>query len=75
VVAKRTEAQTELQTMAQNGTEFKCDGDDPKGAVEAFKERARLQNGALNEYKIALKNLLVGVKTAAESNAATEVTE
>jgi len=75
VVAKRTEAQTALQTMAQNGLEVDCGGDNPKGDVDAFKLRAQTMRGALNEYKTAIKNLIVGVKTAAEDAAVTGGTE
>lgn len=76
VNAKRTEAQAAVQTMAQNGTVFDCGSDDPKGTVNQFKERAQAQIGALGEYKTAVKNLIVGVKTAATATETTsEVTE
>lgn len=75
VVATRTEAQTALQTMAQNGQTVDCGGDNPKADVDAFKLRAQTMRGALNEYKAAIKNLIVAIKAAAEDAATTEGTE
>ncbi len=63
VTAKKTSAQTAVQTTKSSVIDFKCDGTDPKGAVAVFKENLKAQNTALKAYKTAVKNLIVGVKS------------
>lgn len=61
----RAGVQTATQTITQHGVDFNCDSDDPKGSVNAFKERARVQNEDMKAYKTAINNLIVGVKSVA----------
>jgi len=44
--------------------DFKCDGNDPKGFANIFKNYAELQRLALKDYKTAVNNLIVAVKSA-----------
>lgn len=67
VTAKKTAAETAVADVKAASVSFKCDGSDPKGAGQAFKDYLRNQNAALKEYKLAVKNLLVAVKTAASA--------
>lgn len=63
VNAKKTVAQTEVDTLKADGVTFKCDGTDPKGAVSSFKDALKNETQALKAYKTSVKNLIVGVKS------------
>jgi hypothetical protein len=67
ISAKKTTAQEALQNMNQNKAQFKCDGTDPKGAVNGFQESLKKEIEVLKDYKTAVRNFIVAVKTAAES--------
>jgi hypothetical protein len=43
---------------------FACDSDDPKGQAEAFKLALTTVRKDLKDYRTAVKNLIVGVKSA-----------
>lgn len=43
---------------------FSCDSDDPRAEVEAFKEGLENIRHSLKDYRTAVKNLIVGVKSA-----------
>jgi len=66
---KRIAAQNATQTMAQNGG-FSCGGDAPKGTLDGFSTQAKVANATLKDYKTAVQDLIVDVKTATS-----EVTE
>lgn len=68
VNAKKATAQATLDKIKSDSVSFKCDGSDPKGVAEGFKADLKAEIAALKEYKTAVKNLIVGVKSA---NAAT----
>lgn len=63
VGAKKTVAQATVETVKNGSTEFKCDGDNPRAVADSFKENLKAMNAALKEYKTAVKNLIVGVKS------------
>jgi hypothetical protein len=67
--AKRIAAQNATQTMAQNGG-FSCGGDAPRGTLDGFSTQAKAANATLKDYKTAVQDLIVDVKSAAS-----EVTE
>lgn len=71
VDAKQTAAETAVEATKNTSTEFNCDGDNPRGVVAGFKESLKAQNAALKEYKTAIKDLIVGVKSA-QSNTTAE---
>lgn len=64
VVAKKAAAQAAIDETKSTTVSFKCDGDDPKGAAEVFKGSLKDQKEALKAYRTAVKNLIVGVKSA-----------
>ncbi len=64
VVAKKTVAEAAIATVASTSTTFKCDGTDPKGVANSFRGNLKAEIAALKEYKTAVKNLIVGVKSA-----------
>lgn len=63
VNAKKAVAQTAVNTVKSNSVSFKCDGTDPKGAAASFKDSLKSEIAALKDYKTAVKNLIVGVKS------------
>lgn len=63
VTAKKTAAQTAVDAVKTSSVTFKCDGTDPKGAAQGFKDKAKAMITALNDYKTAVKNLIVGVRS------------
>lgn len=63
VEVKKEAAETEVNRLKDISVEFKCDGTDPKGVAAQFKENRVAQQTALKEYKTAVKNLIVGVKS------------
>lgn len=80
VTAKKAAAETAAVTIKSASVEFKCDGTDPKGAAASFKESQKAMNSALKDYKTAVKNLIVGVKsvngkTQSSENKPAETTE
>lgn len=47
---------------------FDCDGEDPKGSVNAYKAALQQEKESLMAYRTAVKNLIVGVKSAQGEN-------
>ena len=63
VVAKKAAAQTTIDAVKSTTVEFKCDGDNPKGLASSFKDSLKAEIAALKDFKTAVKNLIVGVKS------------
>ena len=63
VDAKKAAAQAAVDTVISSSVTFDCDGDDPKGTAGEFKTKVKTMNDALKEFKTAVKNLIVGVKS------------
>jgi len=63
VTAKRAAAQTTVTAIKTDSTAFNCTGTDPKGAATAFKNALKSEISALKDYRTAVKNLIVGVKS------------
>ncbi|MDN5275490.1 MAG: hypothetical protein JWN33_139 [Candidatus Saccharibacteria bacterium] len=74
VAAKRAAATAAIDSVKSTSTEFTCDGDNPKGVADSFKQQLRSVKAALKEYKTALKDLIVGVKSVQPDDTA-ETTE
>jgi hypothetical protein len=70
VAAKQADAQTAVSAVTSQDSTFKCDGTDPKGFVNSFKDSLKSEIKALQSYRTAVKNLIVGVKSV-ESTTAT----
>jgi len=71
VAAKKTAAQSAVDTVKSTSVEFKCDGNDPKGVAATFKERLKAEIAAMKAYKTSVKNLIVGVKSVQRTVAST----
>lgn len=63
VTAKKTAAETQISTL-KNDSAFDCTSNDPKGMATTFKDSLRATITAMQNYKLAVKNLIVGVKSA-----------
>lgn len=72
VTAKHDAAQTAVEAVKANSLTFKCDGTDPKGSVASFKGSLKIEIAALKDYKTAVKNLIVGVKSVQGTTSSTD---
>lgn len=63
VNAKKATAQAAVDTLKSKVVTFKCDGEDPKGAAQSFKDGQKAEVAALKAYRTSVKNLIVGVKS------------
>lgn len=63
VSSQKAAAQSTVDKIKADSVSFKCDGTDPKGALSVFKTDLKSEVSALKEYRTAIKNLIVGVKT------------
>src|SRR5205085_113178 len=57
----KTAAQAAVDKVKADKLDLKCDGTDPKGVGELFKEDVAKERQAIKDYKTAVKNLIVGV--------------
>lgn len=64
VNAKKAAAQEAVDTVSSESATFSCDSSEPKAAVTTFKDSLKLEISALKDYRTAVKNLIVGVKSA-----------
>lgn len=64
----RLEAQAAVQATVQTSSQFGCDKDDPKGTASQYKVQIKTQMEALKEYRVAIKNLLSAIQTAAQTS-------
>lgn len=63
VNTEKAAAQSAVDTVKASSSGFKCDGDNPKGAANLFKIDIQAMNDALKNYRTAVKDLIVGVKS------------
>jgi hypothetical protein len=63
VSAKQDAAQTTVDAVKSASTGFSCDSDDPQAFVSTFKDSLKSEISALQDYRTAVKNLTVGVKS------------
>ncbi|MBA3757550.1 hypothetical protein H0X09_01680 [Candidatus Saccharibacteria bacterium] len=68
VNAKKVAAETALAEIKATIVDFKCDGTDPHGKSQLFKDNLKKEIAALKDYKTAVKNLIRGVKSANSSS-------
>jgi hypothetical protein len=77
VDAKRIIAEDAIDAIESISIDFECNGDNPKGIITSFKDSRLEAIAALKDYKTAVKNLIVAVKSvqSALTNSTDEVTE
>lgn len=63
VTAAGDKATTDLAAVKTDAT-FSCDSADPKASVSTFQSALKLEIADLKAYKTAVRNLIVGVKSA-----------
>jgi len=63
VDSAKANAQTTVDTIKTTTITLKCDGTDPNGAGASFKAALKAEIQALKDYRTAVKNLIVGVKS------------
>ena len=71
VDAAKAKAQAELEVLKDLDA-FDCNAEDPKGNAEAFKEALKMINQDLKDFRTAVKNLIVGVKSAQSDKSESE---
>ena len=75
VNAKKAAAQAQVTAIANASTTFTCDGTNDKEKVTAFKDSMKAEMSALKDYKTAVKNLIVGVKSVQSTTTDTTTTK
>lgn len=63
IATAKTQATTDLNTLQSNST-FSCSSSDPKGMVTAFQGYLKTEITDLQNYRTAVKNLIVAVASA-----------
>jgi hypothetical protein len=72
VTAKKDAAQTAVDSIKASSVTFKCDGTDPKGAAQTFKDSLKSEIEALKAYRSSIKDLIVGVKSVQGSTTSSD---
>ncbi|HET9722048.1 MAG TPA: hypothetical protein VFP32_03405 [Candidatus Saccharimonadales bacterium] len=67
VNSQKAAATTAVNTIQSDKVSFKCDGTDPHGAAQTFKNDLKSEISALQAYRTSVKNLIVGVKSVADT--------
>ena len=75
VDAKAQAVEAAIASTKSVGTVFTCNSDNPKIASTAFRDAFKAQVAALKEYRTAIKNLIVAVKSAQSDTAQSSQTE
>lgn len=75
VNTKKAAAETTVNTIRTESTGFSCTSDDPKGFMSTFKTSLADEIQALKDYKTAVKNLIVGVKSVESTTSSTDSTK
>lgn len=65
---KKQVAETTMATVQNTIAGFDCSSDDPKGNLNQFRLGMQNQIRAMNEYKTAIRNFIVAVKSGANSD-------
>lgn len=63
VDATKATVQSAVQKLSYSHITFSCDGDNPRSVISTFKENLLALNSALKDYRTAIKELIVGVKS------------
>lgn len=69
---KQTAVNESLTKAQAEITEFTCDSGDPKAHLTNFKENMKATKAALKEYRTAIKDLIVAIRTAVAEDDSTD---
>lgn len=72
VDTKALAAKSAIESTKSVGGVFSCDNDNPKIASAQFRDAFKAQVAALKEYRTAIKNLIVAVKSSQSTATSTE---
>lgn len=68
IADKKILAETAVQNASSSASAIDCNSDNPKGQIQTFKEDMKSVISALKDYRTAVKNFLVAVKSAIGKN-------
>lgn len=74
VNSTKAAATTEVEAVKSTSTGFNCTSTDPKGFATTFRTNVKAEIDALNAYKTAIKNLIVGVRSIEGTTSSTNAT-
>lgn len=63
IQTKKTAVSTALTTAQNNANDFTCDSGNPKVQMTVFREDMQAVKTALKEYRTAIKNLIVAIRS------------
>ncbi len=69
---KKVAAQAAVEVLKDNTLVFDCSAENPKGTLQDFKQGINTKSTALKEYRTAVKNLIVGVKSVQSTTEPTQ---
>lgn len=72
VNSQKALAQKAVNNLSSQKLTFSCNGANPKAVGQAFKSALQTQNQALKDYRTAVKNLIVGVKSVVGTTSSTK---
>jgi hypothetical protein len=72
---KKAAAQTTVDAIKADSASFSCSSTDPQGSIAGFKTALKTEIQALKDYKTAVKNLIVGVKSVQSTTTTDNSTE
>jgi len=64
IATQKTDAMNAIDTAKTDATNFDCSGDNPKAQLTNFNSDMKLAIAALKDYRTAIRNLIVAVKSA-----------
>lgn len=74
VNTQQTTAQNAVNATKTDSTGFSCDSSNPKAFVDSFKTSLKSEISALKDYRLAVKNLTVGVKSVQSTTSTSDQT-
>jgi chromosome segregation ATPase len=72
IKAKGDQVQTDLDKLKADAEAFSCEGDNPRGQLEAFLAQAQLVRSDLKAYRVAVRELIQTVRQANGQNRGTD---
>lgn len=74
VDAKKAAAETAIKALGDSSVEIDCTADDPATTVATLKTAVKTARAALHEYRVAIKDMVVALQSASDSEDASEST-
>ncbi len=74
IESKKAVVQTKLSLAKSDVESFSCEGDNPKGVLQNFRNRMREVKKALKDYRTSIKNLIVAVHSVTGATQIRQIT-